>query len=354
MVKITNYMEQAIDFAKIDTPEFKRCIKYIKSMEKDPESLFPPIKHKVSFELHDTNTELANGFRKCILDELSIKSMTFDDNDWASDDRYILSDFLKTNLESIPINQNENYTSLHLSLYKNNTSEDVINVYSHDINVEKSNNTLKSIDYFASNVVIIQLQPGKYIKISNIKIAEGFTYKNANKFAAVSATEYEILDMEPLLQEKYKTSGKSSLLSNPSKFKLSYTTYGNIKPNMILEMCCQTLRKRAQLIWDELEQVDTKKSPLSYVSDKIKIETRDMLYVYIEEESWSLGRWIAKKCYIEYENIPIVTTGIVHPSLNKCYIKIKHSQSIDILKKAVKSIINDISKIEQFIVGKSK
>jgi DNA-directed RNA polymerase subunit L len=361
MVKILNYIENIIDFAQIDTPEMKRCLDYIKMEGKDPKSLFPPIKHKISFELHDANTELANSIRKCILDELTIKSMTFNDNDWASDDKYILSDFLKTNLEHIPINQDQNYDSIVIYLYKINTTDDTINIYSHDLVMEKHDKNGKIVvlptsDYLAPNIAIIKLQSGKYIKISNIKIITGLTYENAGKFAAVSATEYEILDVIPLYQSKAEFSGNSSLVSNPSKFKIGYTTYGNISnPKSILMHCCDTLIERIQLIKNELELVNTKELDIAYFSNKMKIEQdKGILLIYIENESWSVGRLISKYCYLEDSNIPFVTAGIIHPSVNKCCIKIKHLQPIIILKKAIEKIIIDLTIIQNIDVKPQK
>jgi hypothetical protein len=358
MVKVSNYQEEIIDFSQFKTPEFERCLKYIQNMGKDPKTLFPPIRHKVSFELHETNVELANSIRKCIIDELKIKSMTFDESDLSSDDRYILSDFIRKNIENIPINQDIEYftaykQNISISLYKLNTTTDIINIYSHDIVINKISQDgkitkqLRVEDYFAPNVVIISLHPGKYVKVSNIKITDGFTYENAGKFASVANIEYDILDVVPLQYNQYEDNvGKSSLVSNPTKFYISYTTYGNIAPKGIIKLCCDTLRDRLQIIYDELNKVDINK--LLYYSDILKIELKDdLLYIYITNEFWSIGRLIAKYGYLEDNNIPFITAGIIHPSVNKCYLKIKHAQPIELLKNAIKMAILDISIINE-------
>lgn len=344
MVKIKNFKDDVIDFSKINTPAMIRCKKYIENAGMRPEMLYPPIRHKVSFELYETTVEFANTIRKCLLDELSIKSMTFDDANLSTDDRYILSDFLKKNIESIPISQTHN--NLKISLHKENHTNDIISVYSHDISIQdaKTKKSVNSKEVFAPNVVIISLQPGKFIDISNIDVVEGITYTDACKFAAVSAIEYEILDMVPLQQmPNGETIGASSLVSNPSHIRMGFTTYGNITPKALLAKVFDVLTKRINLILDELKKVSSN----SYFSDKIKVEYKNnMWFIYIDDEFWSIGRLLAKYAYLEDSQIPFITAGIIHPNTNKCYLKIKHADPIKVLKNASAQILTDLKIIK--------
>lgn len=333
-LSLCNYTEEVIDFNKLKkNDDFKKCMEYVSYMKKDPVELFPPIRHVVRFEIKNAEVELANTIRKCIIGELSIKSLEFDESDIDTDDKYILSDYLRKNIENIPINQDmdlDYLKTLKISLHCINKTIDLITIYSHDIIVLDKG---KPIELFARNVPITVLHPCNYLKISNITISEGITYTNAGKYSAIAASYYEILENE-------KTA--TSLISNPKHFKLGYTTYGNIIPKHILDKCLTTLTGRLNIILNEL-MAASNQSEISYYSNLLRIEEKDDIVIfYIENEFWSFSRLIAKYCMLLDSNIKFVAPGIIHPSANKCFIKIIHSTPVKLLCDTVIKILKDI------------
>ena len=109
MTKLINLKIREINLVKEfndnKNKNMQLCKKYL-SLDKNikyPTQLLPQqSKFEVSFELKNTNTEIANGIRRCILGELDVISMSFDEKDFETDDAYILSDFFKKQLELLP------------------------------------------------------------------------------------------------------------------------------------------------------------------------------------------------------------------------------------------------------------
>ena len=330
---------------------FQKCVEYVRSAGGDPLKLLPKkSKYQVSFTLDETTIELANTIRKCIIDEIPIKSMTFNETTLITNDRFILSDYFKKNLETVPINQEISTEDIKISLDVANTDPyKIINIYSHNLQFKSKNNILDTHEWVMPNIILIKLRPNKFIKIDDIQVIEGLGYEDAAKFASVSNTKYEILNTEPSLEIKFQTTGKKSIMTSPSKIRIGYTTYGNITPVLIMIKCCDILTARLHNIKEEMGKINI--SDQSYFSDKLKIEMKNnIVYFQIYNEFWSLSSLLAKYCYIEDPNIPFVTPSISHPSKNMCYIKIKHTEYLKIIASAIDHVMDDIEKIKDAFI----
>jgi len=344
MVKVKNIKYAEIPFEKKDK-DFLKCIGYIKSVEPDYKKYLPKkSKQRVSFELTDTNADFANAFRRFLMDEIPVLSMDVKEKNISSDDKFVLTDHLKKNIEMIPISQDCD-VKMYLDI-KNNTDE-TVPVYSGDITVvDKKGKVLNSDEYFVGTIPIINLRPSKYLKISDITITTGLGKHDSGKFIFLSNIMYEILDMEPIDTNKYGTKGVSSLVSNPAHFKITCTTHRNINAKKIMKLCCDVMVDRFTKIQQELEFI--KPDDNVYFSDLINLETKgDIKLFHFIGEYWTISNLISRYCYLIFKDIQFVCSSTIHPSIEESIVKIKHPNSLAIMKDALKKIISDISTVKK-------
>lgn len=351
MVKLTNLKYTEIPFES-DDKNFQRCLEYVKSVTDNYKKYIPKNpKHKVSFELIDANSDLANCIRRYLIDEMPVYSMNVDEENIKTDDKFILADYLKNNLELIPFLQDINdkeCEDLSMSLHIENKTDDVISVYSGDIVIlDKQKKILDNTKYFTTTIPIIKLRSGKKLDITSINIVAGIAKSHSGKFILLSNIYYEILDIKPIIDEnKFNKSGESSLNSNPQHFKIEFTTHRNINPKTIMPECCKLIIKTIESLHKELSNI--KESDIVYFSDLIELETKgDVKLFHFKHEYWTIANIISKYCYMAFKDIQFVCSSIIHPSIEESIVKIRHPESIKILLTALKNIISDINIVKQ-------
>lgn len=351
MVKLTNIKYTEIPFES-DDKNFQRCMGYLKLVAPDYKKYIPKkSKHNVSFELLDANSDLANCIRRYLIDEMPVYSMDVTEENIKTDDKFILADYLKNNVELIPFLQDINdkeCEELTMSLHVENKTDDVISVYSGDIIIlDKQKKILDNSKYFTTTIPIIKLRPGKKLDINIINIVAGIAKAHSGKFILLSNVYYEILDVKPIADEnKFNKSGESSLNSNPQHFKIEFTTHRNINSKTIMPECCKLIIKVIESIHKELSNI--KETDIVYFSDLIELETKgDIKLFHLKGEYWTIANIISKYCYMASKDIPFVCSSIIHPSIEESIVKIRHNESIKILLTALKDIISDMTVIQK-------
>ena len=348
--KVKNIKFTELPFETKDK-NFQQCIEYIKLIDADYKKYMPKKpKQRLSFELDNINADLANCIRRYLIDELSVYSMNVMEEDIESDDRYILTDHLRNNIEMIPFLQeikNTEADELNISLHVENKTDDTITVYSRDIIIhDKQKKLLDNSDYFTTTIPIAQLKAGKFLTVKNITIVTGVGKTNAAKFALLSNIEYEILDVKPLDVTKFSRNGESSLMSSPSHFAMAITTHRNINVKRVMPMCCDAIIKTLSGIKDALKNI--KETDVVYFSDIIELETKgDVKLYHLKGEYWTIANIIARYCYMACPDIAFVCSSIIHPLTEESIVKIKHTDSLKILHESVESIIADIQIINK-------
>jgi len=352
-IKEVNFKSKISQLNKPENKALKNALSYIAFLENgvDGKSLLPSgSKYTVDFDLENATAGFANGIRKCIIDEIPIFSMIIDEEMFETNDRYILSDCLQKNIELIPILQEidpEKFKTWTMSLDVLNSTDEVINVKSGDIEIYEGKKRIPVESIMSTNISIVELHPAMYLKISEISIIQGVSKDDAGKFAAVSNTRYEIQDMEPLAHSvEEKEPGSSSMMKDPSKFHIGYTTYRNVKdPKTIIHRGCDTLSERLVQFQKELGMVkqDEKTKVISHFSTILDVETRGIFFFFnLKEESWTLINMISQYCFHLDLHIPFVAPSIIHPSTEIGVIKIRHSNPIKILLDSISTVLRDI------------
>ena len=344
MVKVKNIKYTEIPFETKDK-DFLKCIEYIKSVAPDYKKYLPKNhKQRVSFELTDTNADLANMIRRFLLDEIPVLSMDLKEKHIISDDTFILTDYLKKNIEMIPILQDDDDIKMYMDV--ENPTDEIIFVYSGDITVtDKKGKILNSDKYFTGTIPVINLRPNKSLKISDIQVVSGVGKHDAGKFILLSNISYECIDVIPTIENKYEKKGVSSLNSDPTHFKISCTTHRNLNSKKIIGLCCEHIIDRLTKIQKELESLG---SVTVYFSDILNIETKgEVTLFHLIGEYWTVSNIISRYCYLIFNEIQFVCSSIIHPSTEESIVKIKHPQAIKIVTDAIKKIVSDITIVKK-------
>jgi DNA-directed RNA polymerase subunit L len=350
MVKIVN-IKYDTEPVEPNNKNFLKCIEYAKLITKDYKKFLPnKPKESVSFELHNATSDLANTIRRFLCDEIYVYSMTVDEDNIKTTDPFILSDYVKKRIESIPILQNmetQDIEKFDIHLYYENLTTECANVYTRDFEILYNGKKYSGVDFFSDNICIFSIKPTKKININGITISRGIAKDDANQFLLLSNIQYKILDVKPLDKSKHSTEGESSLNSCPSKFLFKLTNHRNIEPKKILKMCFDLIISRFENINSDIKNI--KDDDLEYLSELLKLETSgNFKLIHLIGEYWTISNVIARYCYIQDKDIDFVCSSIIHPTTEVSIIKIKHKNYLKVISSAISDIIKDIKTIKDY------
>lgn len=271
----------------------------------------------VSFELHDTSTEVANAFRRCINSEMDILIMDFEEKDFKCDDKFIILFEIRKAINLIPIRQ---ISDMRFSLNVYNDTNDIINVMSSDIKEEGKNTEGK----FSQTFIIAELEPGKSIQVNNIVVKKGVAFKNGAKFSYPGVVAYECLDIDE---------SKSTLETEPTKYKLSIQKQQYTDPKNIVKRAAKTLEEKLNTI-DVLIR-DHMKGNLRN-SEKMEIsEFGDKTEYKIYDETYTIGNLVVKYTLDIDPSIEKISCNRKFTFDNFIIISVYHSDANAVILKGV-------------------
>lgn len=233
-------------------------------------------------------------------------------------------------------NQNKKIHSSKLELNPNSIpfAENILDA----INIKNISDRTHLLCYKNFNLGI---NSGKFVNINKIKIIKGTGKLNGNAFSSVGNIYYKILDIKPYDDDKKES---RSIKAEPKKFRIGFTTYGNMTPKEVIKKLTNTLINRLNKIHDELENIN--KCP--YMSDFVEYKKENKLYLIIlNGEFWTLSNVIAMYIYKLEKNILYVTSAIKHPDIEAGVIKMNYKEPIKITKIAIKKIKKDLKMMEE-------
>jgi hypothetical protein len=315
---------------------------------KDPLSLLPSNTwHEISFLL-TTYTSFANCIRRTLIEELPVKCLSIEDENIRSDDVYVINYLLKKNINLIPINQDFNHTNYSIKLLKKNNTTDIIDVKASDIKLVLKSGEFKkdkvdiSLLIPEQNIILARLRPGHKLEINNMKIINGFSKNDASRFSLLDNVSYEITDMVPF--DIHNKTGDRSITKDPTKFKLSATTTGNIKPVHLIELLCSTLEERFNKCKKNITAYknESKESKI-YASDQLTVSYKNDIYEYrFIGEYVTIIYPIAHRAFMNDPNVPFCTPSVERYDTEIGIIKINHNNPNELLLGAIDSILEDI------------
>jgi DNA-directed RNA polymerase subunit L len=359
-------------------------------------ALLPKHNHeKISFDI-DASTAVANAIRREVMSGVKWKCLYVPLENIETNEPFLkLHEFCKR-IAFIPIDQD---------IDMNETFS--INVKNTDM---KSNRVIIHSDAltgksqpFDSTFRIAELHPGNYLKVSGIKVIEGYSYRNdspdgANaKFSPTANVAFEVLDytyvmilddnqqyssayvktsdlklkltglpsshkivimekasyannLEGLALIKYKhftnkLIGKyktyQSTEVHPQSYHMCVRTLGNIEPKLLM-------RRTIEVILDKLNRLD--KALVKHMSGD---ETADIdiiedgcTQMKVYEEKQTLANLLVSYIFKLDPNIKFINWDEPHVQENSFVLKIIHPEPIKITRDSIAKIIIDFNKIK--------
>lgn len=282
----------------------------------------------LSFELHNSSTEMANAIRRCINSELEVLVMTFDYKNVTTDDNFIITHELKKRIQMIPIKQ---IATVEFYLNVVNETDIIIPIYSGSINEGKIENGSIS-KMFSHSIILTYLRPGKRLVITNIRTIKGVAYKDGIGFSFPGKVAFKCLDMD----------GKSSLIAEPTKYQITISRQKYIDPVQIIKMAVKTLDGKIMKYLKYIKGAED-----SFYSAEIDIEyskTSPSSFRFYNE-TYTLGYLLKRYCANVDETIEYLDCVKSHPSLNYIDVTLSHTEPQKVMVSAMNKIHDDLVRV---------
>jgi len=196
----------------------------------------PPLApERVTVEVKGVPTAVPNALRRVVKDEMVGHCLTFDSSDLdrkESTDPFMLNEmFIRTRIQMIRLRPQISESikkDLRLALDAKNSGTTVMSVYAGDLVLTGGE---LSEPIFNPTCEIASLQPGKTLKISNIRVSEGrgsdngaFTVAIRSVSKPLDLEEFPTSDTHPAGAKASRVSGFkiSSLVANPRRHQISF------------------------------------------------------------------------------------------------------------------------------------
>jgi hypothetical protein len=372
------------------TPELEAVVKLMeKHGTTDGYNLLPKsTKHHVSMQLDNTYSAFANAIRRTLVEDIPTYSLLVDEKDIITDDEFIagMSDVLIKNIGLVPIMQsgaiidNQDKYDIHLDVF--NKSSEIIDVKVRDlviaikktrggadstldINIEdeldesieevktyKVKDTKKSnmqeIDINKltpdSNILLMRLRPGKYLKIRNINIQVGTSAVDAGKYSLLNNISYEPLGVEPY--DQFTGKGTRSIDHDYSSFVIKFNTCGNISPKEVMQRVHHKLTSDLVDLKKKIQLYVDAGSGSYYSGQDCEVTLTDEVYNFkLIGHYISELYMIAMCCYKLDENIPFCAATVERYDSIVGLLRIKHADYTKILMKAIDTCQKDLDKV---------
>lgn len=318
----------------------------------------------VSFELHNTTTEMANALRRCINSELEVLTMDFEPSDFMSDDSFIVLHELRKRITYIPIRQIFGVT---FKVDVHNKTDEIIPVYSRsivesgskkdkkkrnekpeDAKDKRSNERKHKEKMFSDTFILTYLRPGKRLIINNIHIVSGVSYKKHAAFSFPGKVAYKCLDI-PDNDRTDEVKGKdgeviipsSSMTAEPTRYRLGVPRQKYIDPVHIVKMALKTLDDKL----DRVYRVVKEASENFYSSDMEINYLKDRASFKIFGETYTVGNLISRYGLMVDKTITNIHCIKMHPSFDYVTVEIHHASPQKIMLLAIELVRKELKKI---------
>jgi DNA-directed RNA polymerase subunit L len=321
--------KNSVKVTNINIEDLTPVIEDTSLMHLIPKNLFSK---RISFHIENVSNAVANGIRRTVMNELLIKAMWFELDDFHTTDSFILNTMIQTRLALIPIDQKTPLQTIFDLLVINDGTEE-IDVFADKIHVRSGHLHRKDLPFNETNP-ICTLKQGKELKISKIILKEDYGYNFAGHSVAQNAVSLS-LDQKPLnqyLPKDHPDRGISSSISDPRKWKIQFTTTGAMEPNDIVAAACENIIKRIQNFQNLIPNI---------------LSNGDTYVLIVDGESDTIGNLLMKTCVELYPNIKACTYN--PDSIKRSFtLKIRCDEDVNsVLLSCSKYIIDIYSSIKK-------
>ncbi len=323
---------------------------------------------QLKFDISPVSNAVANAIRRTVSMELLVKAMYAEYDDLVTTDDFIIPEMLLQRLSMIPLDQSCSLDAV-FELYAENKTANVRDVKSEEFRIVRQgkDGAMKHIP-FNNTITFVTLQPGKSVKISNIRVRQAYGYQAGHGMhsVAVNATSvaldqrpidmYDILSSafsnelgsEPVIVSDSRDSsaaksaasksesnqpGIPSSISDPRKWRIGFITNGTMDPLQIVAAACDNLIKRVTGINDLLSLIEN---------------TGDEYVLVVRGETDTIGNLFMRTISDLFPNIRAVTymTSSIEWT---CTIRVRCDEDInDIYGKAIAVLVEQFKSIKKF------
>ena len=315
--------------------------------------------YDVSFELHNSHTGFANGIYRVLVEELLTICISVEEKSIITDDKFLgdALDGLIKNLNLLPIRQelldSDKTDKLDIYLHKYNDTNDIIDITIDDFKIKDGSGKSINIEevFPETNIIVIRLRPGRYIKINNIFFERGYSKNNAAKFSLLNNVTYYPTDITPfnIYEKDEKKRGTRSADHNSSSFFIKFTTCGNIKPKTVINRMIDSISENLNIVKSRIEKYNKSEDIKKYFSDEgIEVFNKnDVIHYVFSGQYLTIMNMISQRCYMLDNTIPFVTGGVERFDTNIGIIKIMHADPNNLLLQAIESCFKDLEIIKK-------
>lgn len=212
----------------------------------------------VQFDLVGTNVGVANAVRRAVSLEIPTYSLNFSEEDFNTDDPYILIDLIQSRIRCIPIDQSISPKATFTLSAR--AAEIPLRVYTRDIvmlgkgkSKGKGKETAAALP-FNGNIHLFTLQPTRKLELAKIYVEQGTGLNFAGHAVAFNAVslwkDEEIFSM-------YEKSGKLSSEINPRNFTIRFNTNGTMRAQDIVIAACNSIIGRLESLRGAIPTIES-------------------------------------------------------------------------------------------------
>lgn len=197
---------------------------------KDPEvrKLLPTVlkPQRYEFTIVGVDNAIANAIRRVLCLELPVKALVCNYEDIETDDAHVIPEVIMKRLRMIPLLQS---CPAAATFSLNATAgADVTDVKTAEIKPAKGG------PMFNDTITLLSLQPGRSIKIKNIRVQ---TLPGTGLGDGMHATAFNVVSL-PIDIDPAKM---SSRVANPRDFMIGFNTNGTIDGKVAFKMACENI-----------------------------------------------------------------------------------------------------------------
>jgi len=292
-----------------------------------PTVLFP---QRISFEVSPVSNAVSNAIRRTVACELPVWRMSTEYANVTTNDAFIIPEMVIQRLRMIPVDQTISVGTTFDIAASNNLT------YERDVKSSEMQTKGRSGLPFNGTYTLFTLKPGKTIKITNIKLesAHGFEPGYGMHTVAVNASSVAVDQIPINTFEKDLGGGIPSSMSDPRKWKVSFTTNGDMHPKAIVIAACNNIILRVQAVQDILQSMTT---------------STDEYNLVIPGENHTVGNLLMRTILDLYPDILAVvyTPGNLERT---CTMRVRCDDDInDVYTSAIKHIVKTFSEIKNAV-----
>ena len=303
--------------------------------------LTPAPTRTLTFDLIGKNTDLANAFRRTMLDEIEWPRLTCTMDDVKSNDSFVqrMTDYVQNRLWLVPtswVARTSGNWQFRLDV-TNQTTAPII-VKSREITAVKAPPGFE----WDGHIDLIELLPGRTVKIA-ISIEWGINLSHASfsNFSGLTYLPLEYLDNKGDLEKDLPRSATV----NPKNYRLGFTCENFIDPSVAARLGWQTIHDHLTRADKSIQEFEKQNSTIPYLSGMLNVTLVEGNVVRYEffNETYTLGNLIYRYSYNEDPSIEYMLAGDDHPEDKSILIKIRHKEHSKLMRAGIAVALKDVA-----------